>query len=390
MSDLNRQENSPLNRATQVANVAGELEREACSRRTNLIEAFALMLAVLGTLWGVAYPLGVLTSSPAGNVASRALVGGLIFFVAVISPRLHGDSLNSWGIGSPARLWRVWRRAHKPTRIVLAAVFTGAIIVLTLELYRNATGAGQFILGLEPAVTFRLQNELGGKLAVLALCLGLSFVWATCVIRYDNFWPALKAAGKILAALLPMTLLVGWLLNGPAVFLDGKPWALLRNGLGYIFWGALQQLLFCSYFGTRLRKGFGPAQRPELRKWKRLAVATLNGLFFGLIHINSWLLVSFAWVLGIFLSWFFMEDRYRNLQALGFVHGVLGTCVIWLFSEEPAPVHIRLRVGPWSMPHRVDLLTLSVVGLAVAGLAIALVLTIRQNLALRQSSQEAA
>jgi hypothetical protein len=41
-------------------------------------------------------------------------------------------------------------------------------------------------------------------------------------------------------------------------------------------------------------------------------------------------------------------------------------------TPDPDPVRIRLRVGPWSMPHAPDLLTLTVVGLAIAGLGAAL------------------
>ncbi len=356
-----------------LVNTAGELEREACSRSANALEAFLVMALLLGVLWWVAYPFAVLHGSSAANLASRVLIACLVLFAAVISPWWHRDALASWGLGNPLRLWRAWRRGSSFKRSVVATLLLSAIAALTFELYRNATGAGQFVLGIEPEITLHLQSRLGGEAVVLGICLAVSILWATCIVRYDNLWPALKAAVKILAILLPLTLLVGWASNGSAAFRQTRLRTVWRNGLGYVFWGALQQLLFCSYFGTRLRKGFAPAMRPACRPRKRLAVAVLNGLFFGLVHINSWLLVGFTWTLGSFLSWYFMEDRHRNLQGLGLVHGVLGTCVIALFSTRPEPVRIRLRVGPWSMPHQAELATLLVVGLVFVGLIAAVV-----------------
>ncbi len=342
------------------------------------MEALLVMLVLLATLWGLAYP-AVLTALPLAEAASRILIAALFLFALFISPWLHRDSLGSRGLGSPAALVRMMRRCTLGKRLALGGFVIAAATVLTMELYRNATGTTRFVLGIEPAVTINLQRTLGGKAVLLALCGLLSLVWFTCIVRYDNWRTALRAAPGILALLLPITFLVAWAANGPAAFSQARPLNLVRNGLGYIFWGAIQQLIFCSYFGTRLRKGFAPANRPQHRAWKRLGVAVLNGLFFGVVHINSWLLVGFAWVLGICLAWAFMEERYRNLQALGLVHGVLGTCIIALFDKTGDAVTIRLRVGPWGMSHQWDLTTVAAIGMLVLGLLIALLLVVRHT-----------
>ena len=191
------------------------------------------------------------------------------------------------------------------------------------------------------------------------------------------------------------------------------PGALALSIFAYLFWGFFQQLFFTAYLGTRLRKGFGPgkdrapsdsgavriryamiggaaaaatlapamwlairavsgAQAASLgllvwailfalvpgAVWgwfyaidpKRLLVATLTGLFFGLIHIDSYGLVVVTAGLGTILAWVFMEDRNRNLVALGFIHGFLGSTFGKLFkSREAGALRVDYRVGPWNV-----------------------------------------
>jgi hypothetical protein len=364
-------------------NTAGEAEREARSPRANLVEALGVMLLLLVALWWVAYPVGVLLQVHAGSLAGGALVAALLLFAGGLSPRWHRDTLASWGLGNPVGLARRLQRSRPPVQLALAGLIGTGVGLLTNELYYYATRAKQVTFGIEPDWSFHLQGVLGSNTAVWALCLGVALVWTTCFIRYDNLWPSLRVAAALLAILLPVLLLVAWGVNGPEVFRRGHARALIGNGLGYIFWGAMQQLLFCSYFGTRLRKAFGPGQTAAGRAWKRLGVALLNGLFFGVVHMNSWLLVGFTWALGTLFAWFFMEDRYRNVQTFGLVHGVLGTVVLWLFSSGPAPIRVRLRVGPWAMPHHLNVTMLVIGSVLIGALAVAM------GAALRSGEQEA-
>jgi hypothetical protein len=182
---------------------------------------------------------------------------------------------------------------------------------------------------------------------------------------------------------------------------------------GYVFWGFVQQLLFSSFFGTRFRKAFAPSRAhnntrpvserislalrcgvgtaivlslglfvtvralypsnltpPQLILWlmaftfpfgaafgwfygkdrKRLLVSVLAASCFGLIHIDSYGLVLVTWMLGTILVYLFMEDRNRNLVALGFIHGLLGSSFNWLFSSrESGALEVDYRVGPWNV-----------------------------------------
>jgi hypothetical protein len=172
-------------------------------------------------------------------------------------------------------------------------------------------------------------------------------------------------------------------------------------------------LLFSAYFGTRLRKAFAPSRAasnivppsrrpavaaafavaaalvgggglllalravypPEMvpagsvwwfmlfllpagalygwfyaRDKRRMLVATLTATFFGLIHIDSYGLTLGTWLLGIPLVYLFMEDRFRNLVALGFIHGLNGSTLGWLFSSgKSGALEIDYGVGPWNV-----------------------------------------
>lgn len=260
-----------------------------------------------------------------------------------------------------------------------------------------------------------LNHSFPGVLFVFSFGAALSLVIITCAIRYDNFLSAFRTALIISLPLLLLSFLAAYLHRGTAAFQNislGK-WTL--GVFGYVFWGFVQQLLFSSYFGTRFRKAFAPSRAPgnvippdqrfaltvkfalafgltgavlafaairalygpgsfnlQLLAWvagflaplgavygyfycldkKRLLVATLSASCFGLIHIDSYGLVAVTWGLGIVLVYVFMEDKNRNLVALGFVHGLLGSTFGTLFSKGDAGVlEIDYSVGPWNIEH---------------------------------------
>lgn len=83
---------------------------------------------------------------------------------------------------------------------------------------------------------------------------------------------------------------------------------------------------------------------------KRMLVATLSASCFGMIHIDSYGLVAVTWILGIVLVYVFMEEKNRNLVALGFIHGLLGSTFGEMFSKESAGVlNVDYTVGPWNV-----------------------------------------
>jgi hypothetical protein len=84
------------------------------------------------------------------------------------------------------------------------------------------------------------------------------------------------------------------------------------------------------------------------RDKKRMLVATLSGSFFGLIHIDSYGLVLLTTILGTTFAYAAMEDRFRNLAAFAFMHGLLGATVLKLFPGK-GMWRISLSVGPWAV-----------------------------------------
>jgi hypothetical protein len=274
---------------------------------------------------------------------------GAIFYLLFVSPWVHGDTAASWGLGSPWALARLWRNTRGSRRFALGGAIAGVVAGLTIAFYLQWPEAADFMFDMKRETAHQIQEQAGGRAAIIAGGFALSVFFATFVLRYDNFLSALLTGLKVIAVLGVLLYGAALLAMGGEAFGDFQADAFTWDVFRYIFWGAIQQLLFSSYFGTRLRKGFAPAP-PEHRNRRRFWVAVLNGSFFGIIHINSWFLVIGTWILGIILSWVFMEDRNRNLIALGFIQGFLGSSLGYLFSSGKAgAVEIEMAVGPWHM-----------------------------------------
>lgn len=350
-----------------IANTCGELEQEAKSRKYNVIEAFAVMTFCLVVLWVLQYPLGVLLKVD----GVMPLTSILLFFGAVyllfVSPFIHKDTLSQWGLGNPMALVRLIREGPVIKRVAICAVVGALTAFLTAMAYVQWHEVADFLFNMKRETALAIKGSLGGKILIVLLGFVMASFLSTCVIRYDNFLSAFFTALKIVIVLGSLLYLAALGTIGLDAFSDFHPSKFTLDIFGYVFWGAIQQLLFCSYFGTRIRKGFAPAKDPARRWRKRFWVAVLNGLFFGLIHINSWYLVFGTWILGTILSWVFMEDKNRNLIALGFVHGFLGSSLGWLFSSGKAgAVEVEMGVGPTHMDG-FDLLTVLVVAALILG-----------------------
>ncbi|OGV59187.1 MAG: hypothetical protein A2283_11020 [Lentisphaerae bacterium RIFOXYA12_FULL_48_11] len=335
---------------SSIANTCGELEREVKSRPYNVVEAFVMMTFCLAVLWLVIYPYGQLMRIKAAELAGCILLGLGAIYVLFRSPFIHKDTLSSWGLGNPAALYASICRRSMVDRIILSCGVFLIITILAYLYYFAWQEATRFTFNLNRETAVRIQATGPGKVMILLSGFVMATFFVTCVARYDNFISALFTAFKIILVLGTLEYLAAFAVMGKAAFADFSPRHFALNLFGYMFWGALQQLLFSSYFGTRFRKGFAPATDP-VRQWqKRLWVSILNGSFFGMIHINSWGLVAICWLLGTILSWVFMEDRNRNLVALGLVHGFLGSSTGWLFAARKAGgFRIVMGVGPGHM-----------------------------------------
>jgi len=402
-----------------VVTTAGDVERESKSRLYNAVEAISIYLLVLVTLWPFCYGLGKL-AVPENEfilkIANWPLVFGALYLLFV-SPFIHRDTAESWGVGNPRTLWRLLHQAPMAKRAAILTAITALMLVLNVANYVRWPDVAKFI-GLRGTVVMEFTTNPSahpyGPVLVILFGLALSTFIVTCAIRYDNFGSAFGTALKISIPLLVLTFIAAFAAQGWSALSGFNPLIWMLGVFGYVFWGAVQQLLFSSYFGTRMRKAFGPDRSVEnslpskeqrirsavtiggaisatlviigysiclslygyeqapitLIPWligftlpfsmiwgyfyavnrRRLLVATICGSFFGLIHIDSYGLVVVTFMLGVFLVYVFMEDKNRNLVALGFIHGLLGSTFGWLFDKKEAgALQVNYSVGPWNI-----------------------------------------
>ncbi|MCX8064871.1 MAG: hypothetical protein N3G21_06830 [Candidatus Hydrogenedentes bacterium] len=409
-----------------IQNVAGDRERERLSRKENFIEAISVMLIILTLLWLVAYPFGVvLQIKPVNTVVNILLVLGGAYLL-LIAPFVHADTATSWGLGNPYQYWKLITTGTPLRR--LSVILASLVVFVSLNIlnyyqWRHVVrffslNAIAKVLGLNIDVN-TLPHQFPGVIFVIFTGLILSSLITFCAIRYDNFLSAFKTAMQVSLPLLAVIIVSAVVQRGSKAFenFSLSTWAI--GVFGYVFWGFVQQLLFSSYFGTRLRKAFAPSKNPNNvvngeEKWKkviligiiwavgaivfactaisiayganaipdtktwfrlafwltvfffpmgviygyfyckdkkRMLVATLSASCFGLIHIDSYGLVSATWILGIVLVYVFMEDKNRNLVALGFIHGLLGSTLQNFFSKggKAGVLNIDYSVGPWNV-----------------------------------------
>jgi len=394
-----------------VRTTAGDMERERFSPKANFIEGMGLMAFILVFLWVIAYAFGVMQGVKGAKLFSEILMVGGSLYMLFVAPFLHKDSASSWGLGTPWQLWQILKEAGTVKRTVLAAT------ILFLFLGLNALNVYHWekvvdFFNLEDTGMVAWKQGFPGVIGMVTFGSVLSLLIITFGIRYDNFLSAFRTAMIIALPLFVLIILAAVAQRGIAAFEGIKISAFLIGIFGYVFWGFVQQLLFSSYLGTRIRKGFAPSTSPSnvidpenrlrftmvasflaafltaaglfmlLRRshgaaipdwtffafgafflplfavyaWffaidrKRLLVATLSGSCFGLIHINSYGLVAVTFLLGIALTYVFMEDKNRNLVALGFIHGVLGSSFGTFFSKgKSGALEVDYSVGPWNV-----------------------------------------
>ncbi len=396
--------------AVLLANTAGDLEWEKKSRAYNLVEGLSIMIFVLAALWVVQYSAGIMGGMKwAETLSTLMLVAGSCYLL-LVSPFMHGDTLSSWGLGSPWALWRSLRDGSPAKRLTVGAIMLALFVALNALNYSQWAEVAKFFNFNKIEMLRDAKQGFPGLFFVFGFGSLLSAVLVLFGIRYDNFVSAFATAMKIALPLLALIMIGAVAQRGAGAF-DGFTFRAFAIGaFGYVFWGFVQQLLFSSFFGTRLRKAFGPATSPKnavppekrvpmtlafaagfafigaplvylplrihfggdqipfqylirfavafagfgavyghffAKDRKRLLVATLSGSCFGLIHINSYGLVMVTFLLGIFLTYVFMKDVNRNLVALGFIHGLLGSSFSIFFSHDKAgPLTVDYGVGP--------------------------------------------
>lgn len=93
----------------------------------------------------------------------------------------------------------------------------------------------------------------------------------------------------------------------------------------FTLWATVQQLLFQFYLLGRLRALMPTSPAP--------ALAAVNGLLFGAVHLPDVELTVLTAVGGAVWSWYYLRDRC--LGPIGFSHAVLGTAYYyWVRGED--------------------------------------------------------
>jgi len=291
-----------------------DLSRQA---RRSLLEVPIIVVWILFWLWAVLprenpkIEFGESTLSVCMVIGGIAL-GAALIHIIFISARLHGDSADDWGLGSPVRFIREMRKGPgartKKIGVFLANV--GVVLVVLLartqaeEIVRKVVGQ---------STPFRLKEGLSFWTVGL-ISIGVVNLFLFCIVRYRNFPRAAKIVGAYLAILVAFIVVAGYL----AIYVHGKGSVDLRvaNGMRsvgtYIIWGTLQGLLFLSYFNTRIRKGISSP----------LLSALLTAVVFSLFHLTAYELMTVCFFIGI--VWAFIFQAEPNVFLLGLAHGVSG------------------------------------------------------------------
>ncbi len=338
-----------------IQNTAGQLEQEMKSRRYNLIELIIAQGFLNVIFWAIWYP-AELANNDLGKTISYGLLGLLGIVVLFTAPFRHKDTLKGLGFGDPRHVIDKIRHGRTPSKIFFIFILCLLVAIGIGAFWFLWTTLAEDLFSMNEIEALAFQSSPLGIIAIPILGVVIALFLGLFVIRYDNFLNALKMAFIIILILgTPLMLLAVYL--QPNV-LSTVNWGDFALGVaGYLFWGALQQVLFASYFGTRFRKAFSPAievavpgkpTREEEKKMygKRFVVSILAGSFFGLIHIPSWTLTGFTIVLGVAISWLYMKDGNRNLIAIGLMHGFLGSIAGTFFSGET----VEMSVGPGNVP----------------------------------------
>ena len=162
--------------------------------------------------------------------------------------------------------------------------------------------------------------------AVAATTIGVYLVWRWCVtkdavrvwgFRRDNFWKSLRTqlalAAPAAASLYGLGMFIG------SVPLPRAFWLTVAL---YPLWGIAQQFALQNMIAKNLR---------ELVP-NDFARALISASLFGLSHYPRISLVLLAFFAGFCFT--LIYQRYPNLWAVGFAHGLLGAMAFYIILQE--------------------------------------------------------
>lgn len=168
------------------------------------------------------------------------------------------------------------------------------------------------------------DTNLYGNLALPMLCLGTAWLLGDPEPRRM----VLIGGRDAWRAYLPTTLVLGGSLAVVALLNDAARWPSMTDGLRYLFWSAVQQLLLIRFIAPRLASG--------TRSTPMLGLAC--GVVFADLHLPNFSLSVLTLIAGVW--WGIAGHRHRTLLPAVVAHTVLGLMLIaalppqWLRSAE--------------------------------------------------------
>jgi len=297
--------------------------------RSSLNEAAFMLCWCMFLLWEI-LPAGTL-----GMAAGAPLLVMTLFYIFFLSRLRHHDSFADWGIGSPREVFRYLkcgdRRKEALVMIATANILLVAGCLLVPEYFQELLrGLADKSLGADMALRIP-----GWATLVLLLAFLNAVIFFT---RYDNLGRACRVIGVYLA--------LAWLVAGIAgyvyIYVMHGGWVELNlsGGLSeigtYAIWGTVQELLFLSYFNTRIRKG---VESP-------LLAALITAVIFSLFHIAAYTLMFVCFLVGI--VWALIFQYAPNLFVLGFSHGISAGFFSTFHVKGFVISRIKASVGPFN------------------------------------------
>lgn len=275
-------------------------------QRRSLLEVPAIVAWILFWLWAV------LPRGRVGLVLGGAMLAAALLYIIFLSGPLNKDRASDWGLGSPGELVRAMRNGRSGRRIVWAVLGANAV-TLILSLAANRLAEEILRRVLRQSFSIKIEGDVSQAAVSVAAVLALNLL-IFCIVRYDNIGRAARIVGTYLLCLLALITVAGYLfivqVQGGSVELraaDG-----MKSVGTYIIWGIVQELLFLSYFNTRIRKGMDSP----------LLSSLLTAVVFSLFHLTCYALMFLCFLVGI--VWALIFQAAPNVFCLGVAHGVSG------------------------------------------------------------------
>lgn len=206
-------------------------------------------------------------------------------------------------------------------------------VITATQSARERSTAELFPVGVVLALLLMaLWTPLGMLNTATVLATALTILWFTLssgnsARQLGLAEPASGAVSILSAGILAVLLVAGagvlMRVFGPA---HPVPW---NRAWQYAVWAVVQEFILQSFFYTNLERVLGP----------RPAVVWAASLF-ALVHLPSAILTVLTFVGGLLFCELFR--RYRNVYALGLVHGAVGLTIA---ATMPDSILHHMRVG---------------------------------------------